>query len=289
MECEVELIGMIARILDKFGFSGFTVKLNNRKILKGISSYLSLDEKTSNQLFREIDKLDKIGQDAVISNISKIVDKNTLNMVNELFFRSTNNLDAFKQYSEEGVAELYKIIDSLDKKVNVVFDPTLVRGLGYYTGPIYEVKLSDELGTVVAGGRYDSLIGLYGEPQPAVGISIGIDRFIDVLRMTKKTNSLIGESKCIYIATVKPNLLGEARDLATRIRDKCLGLDISVLYDLKERNLRKQMEYASSIGATYVVVLGEKEVSSGVYTVRDMESGKQTSLKFDEIINLVCV
>jgi len=283
MECEIELLTMMYRLLSDFDFPNTKLKLNNRKILNGIADKLGL--KNRNTIFRELDKLDKVGEYAVKESLSKIVDTKALEAITKIFFatKGKNSLDNFRKFSEEGVRELEQIIRGVSEltknKFDVEFDPTLVRGLGYYTGPIYEIKLSDELGTIVAGGRYDTLIGLYGEPESAVGISLGIDRFIEVLKIVGYLPKNERQKKMFYIATVKKELLPKVRMLAEGLRDN--GLIVS--YDLKNRNLRKQMEYASSTGAHYVLVVGEKELSSGKYTLRDMKTGEQKSVSLDQL------
>jgi len=155
------------------------------------------------------------------------------------------------------------------------------RGLGYYTGPVFEIKLAEGIGTVIAGGRYDSLLSLYGQSEPATGISVGIERLITLMlerkKGTKKTNSKI------FVAAVKPEFYKHA--LATAAEFHKAGVQCET--DLNERNLRKQLDYANALAIPFAAIVGEREVTEKKVMFRDMFSGKEELLSIQEAITKV--
>jgi histidyl-tRNA synthetase len=163
----------------------------------------------------------------------------------------------------------------------IEFDLFLARGLGYYTGPVYEIKLSEGMGTVIAGGRYDDLLGIYGQPFPAVGISVGIERLVTLIgeqkKATKKTDSVVA------IAAVKPEFYPKTMEFANHLRDAGIPCET----DLNERTLRKQLDYANSLSIPFVAIIGEREAKEGKVTLREMESGEERQLTFDEAVNAI--
>ena len=178
---EVELLTLAIDGLKALGFDVSESKfwLNSRKILEGMASKWRVDRDSA---LRIIDKYDKIGKEGVLSELSKAFTKEKAEeIVSDVFVEGDNKklLSYLSKFSEEGAKELEYILGRFN---NADIKPYLVRGLGYYTGPIYELKLSEEIGTVCAGGRYDNLLGMYGQADCAVGISFGFERLYYLLR-----------------------------------------------------------------------------------------------------------
>jgi histidyl-tRNA synthetase len=174
--------------------------------------------------------------------------------------------------SAEGVEELSELVSACKRYgLKVEPDLSLVRGLDYYTGSIFEMEAGGGVGSVAGGGRYDRLIGQFGKQDTAAtGISIGIDRLSEVLKPKKPLEA--GET--VYIAAVSDSLKQDAIRLATDLRKA--GLRVQT--DVSGRGLRKQLDYVNSAGVPWVIFVGEKEVKSGRFTLRDMKTGKERKL-----------
>ncbi len=280
MRCEAELLSLARDICLEFGFRKPRIMLNNRKILDAIADSIGLEENKA-EIFRILDKLDKVGE----KEVDKLLKERLGSKADELLaiIRSKGDnkakLKLAAGYSPEGAEELQRIIGLCGFDVEV--DLFLVRGLGYYTGPVFEIKLSKDIGTVLAGGRYDDLVGIYGRPAPAVGISVGIERLITLLLEKRKTRRRTLTRA--FLAAVKPGLYKDALKIAEELR----VAGISCETDMNERNLRKQFDYANSLSIPYTIIIGEKELESGKLTLRDMTSGKEERLTIKRIIEKV--
>jgi histidyl-tRNA synthetase len=276
---EVELLNLALDSLRALGFdtSEAIFFLNNRKILEGMADKWSVD---SERAFRAIDKYDKVGKEGVFEELKSFGKEKAEEIISDVFVEEEDNgkmLKYLSKFSKEGAEELECIVSRFP---NAKIQPYLVRGLGYYTGPIYELKLSDEIGTVCAGGRYDSLLGLYGQKDCAVGISFGFERLFYLLRkessLDKKTYS------SVYIAWVK-DMEKEALSIATSLRREAINTDINY----SKRSLGSQIDYANKIGIPLVVIVGPKEFAQGKAVLREMDSGKETVLEIGKIAGAV--
>ena len=182
-------------------------------------------------------------------------------------------MNSFEEVKEaagetEAVKSLAKLLELCEKNSlgEAVFDLGLARGLEYYTGSVFEIAL-DEGPSVGGGGRYDKLIEAYGgQPTPAVGISFGVDRLLDAL----EKSLLIGVNTDIFITPLSEEAAFKAFEIAGKLR----SAGISVEVDLMERNLKKNLEYASRKGVPFIIVLGENELKAGKFKLKDMGSGK---------------
>jgi histidyl-tRNA synthetase len=283
MRCEAELIALACQSLEKLGFSGFKVLLNNRKILSGIVKTLGV-EKKEGVVLRALDKLDKIGKEAVASELEKggISKKMANELMNSVLERQETNetaLEIAKKYSQEGANELEALLKLLRNDygiLNVYVEPSLVRGLGYYTGPIFEIKASDDIGSVAGGGRYDNLLGLYGQNDFAVGISLGIERLFAIRNQGADPTSQTD----VMIVCLEEKYYAECVTLANRLRQA----GINVETDLNERKMRGQLEYANACKILFAIIMGKKEVESGLYTLKNLNSGEQKELNLEQAI-----
>jgi histidyl-tRNA synthetase len=222
---EIELVLATTTLLSKLGFSNFKVKINERRILKAMAAYAGFDEEKIDLVFVILDKMDKIGFDGVKEDlIANGFEAATVEKYMALFDEMGKNTDASSVANIDFLKE--KLGDLLDESVtenlkeifvsvnaaktadfNLAFDPTLVRGMGYYTGTIFEIEMSELNCAVAGGGRYDKMIGKFtGNDTPACGFSIGFERIITI--MLDKGFKIPGESKKIAFL-VEKNIKGE--------------------------------------------------------------------------------
>ena len=278
MRCEAELLTLASDLCKSFGFSKPRILLNNRKILDGIAEKIGVPKEMKPEVFRILDKLDKIGSTEVEKLLREILEDKTDEFLQIVQTKGSNEekLKLASTYSEEGAKELEEILSLCDFEVEV--DLFLVRGLGYYTGPVFEVKLSDDIGTCLAGGRYDELLGVYGQDNPAVGISVGIERLITLILEQNKERQKTRTK--LFVAAVNPKFYGDSLSAAAKLR----GAGISCETDLIGRNIRKQFDLVNSLSIGYMIIIGEKELESGKLTLRDMSSGEEEKLSIEEII-----
>jgi len=278
MRCEAELLSIANTICKAFGFDKPRILLNNRKILDGIAESLKIKDEEKAEVFRVLDKLDKIGEKEVEQLLLEILGKEKSSGLLKIIMEKGDNkkkLALAKKFSEDGAKELEEIVSLCDFEVEV--DLFLVRGLGYYTGPVFEVKLSEDIGTVMAGGRYDKLLGIYGQDTPAVGISIGIERLITLISARMPSDAQKKTDTLVLVAAVKPEFYSYALDVASKFR--LAGIPCET--DLNERALRKQFEYANSLNIPYVAVIGEREKAAASVTLRNMKEASELMMKVE--------
>ncbi|MCM1498604.1 MAG: histidine--tRNA ligase [Clostridium sp.] len=192
---EIELINATTTLLGRIGFEKFTIRLNNRKLLKAMAAYSGFDEKDYDSVFITLDKMDKIGMDGVSEElIGQGYSKESVDTYLALFEKTSGDIQGVRFLKEtlggsleDGVAEdLEMILEAVNATkaadFKIVFDPTLVRGMSYYTGPIFEISMDEFGGSVGGGGRYDEMIGRFtGQNTPACGFSIGFERIVMLL------------------------------------------------------------------------------------------------------------
>jgi len=277
---DAEIIACAIECFNALGFKKFIVRLNSRKVLEEILKLSSITEKTVDVL-RIIDKIDKVG----INNVKKeLEDKETpTDSIKKLLeFIETKNEKVLKKIENlEGAKELKEIISylkkmKLDSKVKI--DLSLARGLDYYTGPIFEVFAEEGIGSVAGGGRYDRMIGLFLKRDvPATGISLGIERIIEVMKERKMAEEIKNKTK-IFVIAVNDNVRDKVLEIVQMLR-KTMTVD----YDLRFRNLSKQLEYVNSLGIPFAIIVGEKELKKNSVKIRNMKTGKEEFVKINKI------
>ena len=295
--CELELIQIFDLVLNRLSLPGFTIKLNNRKILSGIAEVCGEKEKLVD-LVTAIDKLDKIGEEGVIQElIAKGISNTAILKISPLFSFSGNNLDKlnflkeFLKTSEvglKGVEELSYLIDTIDKfplsRGVLELDITLARGLNYYTGAIIEVKAHNvNMGSICGGGRYDDLTGLFGlKGLSGVGISFGADRIYDVLtELNLFPLELVNEKKILFINFDTSTYIHVA-PLMSALRARGI---ICEIYPTQAK-LQKQFKYANDKNISYVVIIGEEEIKNNSVALKNMVTGEQQILSHSELLKL---
>jgi len=272
MRAEGELLEVASLALRSLGFAEFKILLNNRKILNGVLDSAKIKEK--GKAMRILDKADKVGEkEAERMMRGEFGDKGE-EILKMLPTKGTNDekLAAAEQYSAEGVQELREIISYFP---HVEIDLRMVRGLGYYSGPIYEIKAPGLAATIAAGGRYDGLLSIYGKDEPATGISLGVERIALLLleKQEKKTYTKI------FIASL-PEAYSYALSVARKLREG--GIETET--DIMGRALGKQLDYANSLGIPFVAVVGKKEMEEKRITLKDMKTGGSSYLSVDEAL-----
>ncbi len=291
---DAEMPAVIYNVFKKLNIGAFKIKLNNRKILNGFFEGLGLEDKTAD-ILRVIDKIEKIGAENVREELVKLGAEKQADDI--MSFVSTSGtpaekLEKLKALSvdspkfSEGVSELEKVTELL-KTFGVdedYFDIelTIARGLDYYTGTVYETVLTDYpgLGSVCSGGRYDNLAEYYTKQKlPGVGVSIGLTRLFSQLR---ENNIITSDSLSTAKALLLPmneGCIPYALKTAKALRDSGTAADI--FYGGK--NMKQKMKYADRSGIGFALILGEDEVNNQTITVKNMKTGEQQSINFDNL------
>lgn len=292
---EVELIQIFDEVLTRFQLPGFTIHLNNRKVLSGIAEVSGESDKLID-ITVAIDKLDKIGEEGVVKELeNKGVSQTAIEKIKPLFALQGSNeeilasLDAFLADSEigkKGLEELRTVLGYIKQlglqKGELKVDVTLARGLNYYTGAIFEVKAHEvKMGSICGGGRYDDLTGLFGmKGLSGVGISFGADRIYDILNELNLYPEEITKGLPVLFINFGEKEVKKCLELAAVLRRKSIACEVYP----QASKLQKQMKYANDRKVQKVVLLGENELLNGFLTLKDMQSGEQQQLTFDEFL-----
>jgi len=294
--CELELIQIFDAVLSQFNLPGFTIKINNRKLLTGIAELIGESEKLVD-IVVAIDKLDKIGKEGVITELeNKGISSKAILAIQPLFdLQGTNKekLDKIAAFLSEskiglnGVEELRSIFSLLDKiefnHEKIEFDITLARGLNYYTGAIFEVLAHDvKMGSICGGGRYDDLTGLFGlKDLSGVGISFGADRIYDILKELDLFPKYLTEGLTVLFVNFGEKESEIALKLAVSLRANSIDCEV---YPSPSK-MQKQLKYANDRGVKFVAIIGEEEMKLGKITLKNMESGEQILMDKASFIN----
>jgi len=290
MDADVECIAAAVRALEALGFRNFMIRLNNRKILNSIIKKIGIEERKVPDVFRSLDKLEKIGEEDVIKELKSkgVSDSECKSLMRAIKLKgsATEMLKKGNEiYKSSGFGELEEMV-KLSKKYDIdkyiVIDFSLVRGLDYYTGPIFEVFVKEfaSLGSITAGGRYDNLIKTYGgRDTPAVGISLGIERIYEIME-SKKMFDLPACTTQVFVAAVSDDVRKNVIQIAEKLRRGGLNVEI----DLNKRNFKKQLEYADALGINYVLIVGAQELKSKSFPLKDMKTRKQVSMGLESVV-----
>ena len=289
---DAELPSVIYTIFRELGFNDFTICINNRKILNGLFEEIGQKE-NSVEILRIIDKIEKIGKEAVIEELEKIgVSKQAIEKIIDFIEISGTSIEKIEKLKEleienetfkQGLDELefvYKNIKLFGvPEENYKIDLTIARGLDYYTGTVYETFLNDyrEIGSICSGGRYENLAEYYTNKRlPGVGVSIGLTRLfyklneLNLINVTKKSIS------DIIIIPMMDNL-EEPIKLATELRN--LGVNTEIYSNNKK--LKAKMKYADKLQIPYVIVIGEDEINSNKIKLKNMETGEEEEIELN--------
>ena len=293
---DAELPSVIYNIFKELGFDDFTIRINNRKILNGLFESLNQKENAT-EILRIIDKIEKIGKEAVIEELEKIeIPSDAINKIMDFIeiegttdekLQKLNELNIKNEEFEKGLDELTQVVKYVRifgiPEANFKVDLTIARGLDYYTGTVYETFLNQyrELGSVCSGGRYENLAEYYTDKQlPGVGISIGLTRLFYKLN---ELQLIKAEKKSIAEVLVVPMVqdLTVPIQIATELRKKGISTEVY----LNDKKLKAKMKYADKLEIPYVIVVGEDEINSGIVKIKNMKTGeeKETSIQNIEL------
>ena len=290
---DAEIPSVIYHLIKELGFEDFTICINNRKILNGL--YASLNqEKNATEILRIIDKIEKIGKQAVKEELNKLgleemqveqilgfieIEGTTDEKIEKL-----ENLEIQNEQYQTGVAELKEVIKNIRlfgvPDTNFKVDLTIARGLDYYTGTVYETFLNSyrELGSVCSGGRYENLAEYYTDKKlPGVGISIGLTRLFYKLN---ELNVINASKKSIAEILIIPMVedLEQPITLATKLRNAGINTEIY----LNDKKLKAKFKYADKLKIPYVIVIGEDEIKTQTIKLKNMETGEEKELPLEE-------
>ncbi|MGB9634858.1 MAG: histidine--tRNA ligase [Candidatus Micrarchaeia archaeon] len=279
VECEAELITCACRTLDELGIDKYEVLINSRKLVAGVLERIGIKGERAEVAMRIIDKLDKKEREDILKELRD----NGFENAEEIIEEFSHDLSYYEDIDscKEATGEISRLLNLLSMynidRNKYKFDPSVIRGLGYYTGIVYEIKGIDKrLGTLVAGGRYDNLIGIYaGRDVPAVGISFGIDRIAQIIKGDNKSTT------CTDIVLV--NVTEKNYNTCVKYAEELRKKGVNVRVDLMGRNMRKQLDYASSIGVMFVGIIGDKEEKDGSITLKNLQTGEQKTIPVKDV------
>ena len=277
---DAELPSVIYNIFKELGFDDFTICINNRKILNGL--FESLEQKeNATDILRIIDKIEKIGKEAVIEELQKIeVPSDAINkIISFIEIDGTTDEKIQKLNKLTQVVKYVRIFGIPDENFKV--DLTIARGLDYYTGTVYETFLNQyrELGSVCSGGRYENLAEYYTDKQlPGVGISIGLTRLFYKLN---ELQLIKAEKKSISEVLVVPMI--EDMTVPIKIANSLRKNGINTEIFLNDKKLKAKMKYADKLEIPYVIVVGEDEINTGIVKVKNMRTGEEKECSIQNI------
>lgn len=281
VEADALVLKVVIDYLLALGINQFVIRINSRKILDMLADRLKIRDR--DDIFRIIDKLDKQGDSAVRK---ELMEKGLAHDSIDAIMNFVNmSLDEVKNYFNVSSLDVDEIISCLlgNYRRFVRFDASIARGLDYYTGFIFETTVNgyESLGSVASGGRYDSLIEKYGgQPTPATGVGIGVERLVEIV----KERGLCPKRKTlIYIAQVSDSIRQKATEMADELRENGFVCET----DIMSRSLGAQMKYASSRGADFVIIIGEKDLAKKQVTLRNMQTGEEFKADTETLVDVL--
>ena len=286
MSADAEIIALTDKAFKKLGFD-FIIKVNNRKLLNDILKYCKVSENKAEDVILSIDKLEKFGLETVKKELKeKNINQKTTNEILKIINIEGSNKEKLNKLKKifknsDGLNEISDLLDYLKiLNINAELDPSLARGLSYYTGTVIEVilKNSKVKSSVCGGGRYDKMIGdfLGKGDYPAVGISFGLDRIYDAyIEKNKEEKKTVTQVYIIPINTFKDSL-----KIAEELRNEGVKVDI----DLAGKGPSKNLKYANSLNIPYVLFIGEEELKQNKVKLKDMNTGKERLVTAKELV-----
>lgn len=294
---EAELVSIYHEIFKRLGI-GVKILINNRKILFGIAEAAGVADRFVDMTVA-IDKLDKIGEDGVTRELlSKGMDESQIATILDIL--SINQLPALAAHEsfaksesgQKGLEEVNKVFDFLKSGEvhDLVFDISLARGLSYYTGCIFEVKVDTEIhseikmGSIGGGGRYDNLTGAFGLPGVSgVGVSLGAERIYDVLNELNAFPKEVDEAVRLIFLSFDEAGIRHAFNHAVQVRAAGIACDVYP----EAKQMKKQMNYVNNRGIPFAGIIGENEINTQTIMLKDMVSGDQQAVNIEELISMI--
>jgi len=288
---EIELVQLYADVFTRLRL-GVDIKINNRKVLAALAERCGAPESLT-AITTAIDKLDKIGLEQVKEELKQRgINDEQITIVADYLRISGDNAEQLAQLRNllgdipggaEGIGELERVVSQANPAApcRLVIDPTLARGLNYYTGCILEVKARDaQMGSIGGGGRYDDLTGLFGVPNiPGVGISFGVDRIYDVMEELKLFPDDVHTGTQVLFFNLGENESRQAWTLMQQLRAN--GVKSELYHETTKFD--KQFKYAEKKQIPYIIIIGDKELDSATAQVKDLRSGQQSPVPFGDL------
>jgi len=297
LQADAELCVLISEILEKCGLNkkDYTVKISSRKLTDKLFEKLKITSRDQvSTTLRALDKIDRLGWEEA----KKLLGEGRKDKSGDYTKGAKLSNDQIKTIEStlqgkipdsEDILEILKIFEAYNFK-NYKFDPSVIRGLEYYTGPIFEVNLnfqvknskgqSIQFGSIGGGGRYDNLVSNFGNLDcPATGISIGLDRL--VFALMQKKDFEIKSTRPVIICVFDKDRIKEYVGILKKLRASNISSEIYP----GEGKLKKQMEYANKLGSPAVVLYGDNEIKSGKATLKNLENGNESSVKIEELVD----
>ncbi len=302
MSADAELISLATTALTRLGFKSFTVKINSRKLLTAMGVYSGVPDSQLTDLYRSVDKFDKVGAEGVEKElVERGIASDVVGRMMALLTvkkQGLENLGALQSImghvpvAKEALDELLEMAGYMQMlgvpESLYDFDFTVVRGLGYYTGPIFETVITEpNLGSISGGGRYDNLIGIFRkESLPTTGISLGIERIIDLMdEFNLYPPAISGTVVQVLVTVFDSSTIGESTRLAAKLRQE--GLNTELYMDDSKYKLGKQFAHADKKGIPIVITLGADEIAQGIVKLKRLADGKELTIPQEDIANSV--
>jgi histidyl-tRNA synthetase len=290
--CEAEILVMIHEVLLQLGVKDFTIHINHRAVLKSLASLMGAADQEE-ALCVALDKLDKVGKDKVLKELEgRGFTPASLERLAFIFDLPTTQADRWSVLTEHlgpgqtGVQDMQKIMNYVQalglQKPSITLDPTLARGLSYYTGTVFEVKMKhSNLGSMGGGGRYDGLTNSFGLPGVSgVGFSFGLDRLYSVLEDLDLFPHSIGHTTQVLIANLDP----ASEEWALKVLATLRGHDIRAEIYPAAVKLKKQLQYAQKRQIQFVAIIGQEEYEANVVALKDMQASTQQQYSLEQLL-----
>lgn len=289
-EGDAEVIAVTYRSIRHAGLERFSIHVSDRRIVEEIVLQSGISAERLDDALRVLDKLDKRGKDYVIGELVKMgASESSVEEMLRILEEGSLDLDLKSDRGKEGLEHLSRTIELLNDSysIKVKVDYSIVRGLAYYTGLVFEVKtgVTGEMGSIAGGGRYDDLVSVIGGPRiPATGMSIGLERLIESLLLEGKLKELTYRNDVVVIPVKYSwDILKKCIEIAEKIRDSGL----STIVDYSARSLAKSLEKASKRGFRFAVIIGPKELKENQITLKDLENWKEYKVSIDNILDVI--
>ncbi len=281
MKADAEVLAIANSVFKKLNLEA-VIRVNNRKIMNAVLEKLGV--RNHEDAILVIDKIEKLSKKELIKELNE---KGISEEILDVFggFKELKNVEEFLG-TDDGIEEMKELMRYAGcYNINVTFDPFLARGLSFYTGTVFECFLVNNKikSAVASGGRYDKIIGqLLNSKQdyPAVGISFGLDRIYDALLSAKLVNEIPTTTK-VFVVPISDYKV--AIDIVERLRRAGINAETDII----GRGISKNLSYVNSLSIPYVIFVGEKEIKSGKFKLRDMKTGKEKMLELKKIIEVL--
>jgi histidyl-tRNA synthetase len=293
-EADAEIVSVMIDVLEAFGIRDFKIRINNRKLIEGFLAGIGVENKNLLPVLRTVDKFTKLSKAQLEKEFRQYgLTKDQVGRVFQ-FCKETGEVEKTlenirqtlpeNEMAKQGWKELDSLANSLKtygKMDRCVIDLSIVRGIDYYTGIVYEAWIKDEgdMGAVAGGGRFDDLVGVYGRQMPATGVAGGIERLLLSLEKLGLLPPDIRFWPTVLVVYVNKKLFSKALEITQTLRNKGISADI----DLSKRSLSGQMKYANALNIPIAVIIGEKELRKNMVKIRDMKTGKEQEIGISEL------